>query len=229
MLTVKNVEPAQAIEWVKQGWLMFRANPLNWALLGLLFGCTVLVLSLLPFLGGLLLNLAVPVLIGGMLLAVKQAHTGEPIAIADATKVLKDVPVRNQLLMVGVIMLGASFAATILGKLLVGDIILMDNLTGMPSFNLNSSVLIFLLLISLGTGMLFTYAPALVVFKGMKALDAVKGSFQGAWTNALPFVVFALIYAVLTLLASIPLMLGFVVLIPVMVGAVYMSYKDIFG
>ncbi|OQX02051.1 MAG: hypothetical protein BWK73_43975 [Thiothrix lacustris] len=228
MLTVKTVEPAQAKEWVKQGWFMFRANPVIWALLGLLFGSTVFILSMLPFLGPLLLNVAVPVLIGGMLLAVKQAHTSKAVEVADALKVLKDVPIRNQLMLVGAIMLGASFAATLLGKLLVGDLIMMDDITGLPSLNLNVSMLVFLLMISLGTGMLFTYAPALVVFKGMTAMDAVKASFQGAWTNALPFLVFALIYAGLTLLAAIPLMLGFVVLIPVMSGAVYMSYKDIF-
>ena len=228
MLTVKTVEPAQAKEWVKQGWFMFRANPVIWALLGLLFGSTVFILSMLPFLGPLLLNVAVPVLIGGMLLAVKQAHTSKAVEVADALKVLKDVPIRNQLMLVGAIMLGASFAATLLGKLLVGDLIMMDDITGLPSLNLNVSMLVFLLMISLGTGMLFTYAPALVVFKGMMAMDAVKASFQGAWTNALPFVVFALIYAGLTVLAAIPLMLGFVVLIPVMSGAVYMSYKDIF-
>ena len=228
MLTVKTVEPAQAIQWIKQGWFMFRANPVIWALLGVLFGSTVLLLSMLPFIGGLLLNVAIPVLIGGMLLAVKQAHTSKAVEVADALKVLKDVPIRNQLMLVGAIMLGASFAATLLGKLLVGDLIMMDDITGLPSLNLNVSMLVFLLMISLGTGMLFTYAPALVVFKGMTAMDAVKASFHGAWTNALPFVVFALIYAGLTLLAAIPLMLVFVVLIPVMVGAVYMSYKDIF-
>jgi uncharacterized membrane protein len=62
----------------------------------------------------------------------------------------------------------------------------------------------------------------------MSALEAVKGSFQGAWANALPFVVFALLYMVLAFVASIPMMLGFLVLIPVMMGAVYASYKDIF-
>jgi uncharacterized membrane protein len=228
MLTVKTVEPAHALHWIKQGWFMFRANPVTWALLGLLFGSVVLILSMLPFIGPLLLNVVIPVLLGGMLLAVKQAHTNKAVEVADALKVLQNEPLRKQLLLVGAIMLGASFAATLLGKLLVGDLIMMDDITGLPSFNINSSMLIFLLMISLGTGMLFTYAPALVVFKGMTAQDAVKASFQGAWANALPFVVFALIYAGLTLLAAIPLMLGFVVLIPVMSGAVYMSYKDIF-
>ena len=229
MLTIKTVEPLQAIEWVKQGWRMFRANPVNWALMGLLFGAIVLVLSMLPFIGGVLLNMAVPVLTGGMLLAVHNAYGGKPAEIRELFSAFKNDTQRNQLLLVGAIMLGAGFVAAILSKLLVGDIISVDQLTGMPVFNFGSSMLVFLLLVSVGMGMLFTYAPALVVFKGMSAMDAVKCSFKGAWENALPFVIFAVLYAVLAFVASIPLMLGFLVLIPVMMGAVYMSYKDIFG
>ncbi|MGB5597373.1 MAG: BPSS1780 family membrane protein [Thiothrix litoralis] len=228
MLTVKIVEPLQAIEWLKFGWRLFRANPVNWALMGLLFGVIVLVLSMLPFLGGVLLNMAVPLLTGGMLLAVKNAHAGKQTEIPELFSAFKDETTRYQLLMLGALMLGAGFVAAILSKLLVGDMISIDELTGMPIFNFGGSILVFVLLVSLGMGMLFTYAPALVVFNGMSALEAVKGSFQGAWANALPFVVFALLYMVLAFVASIPMMLGFLVLIPVMMGAVYASYKDIF-
>ncbi|UOG93696.1 MAG: hypothetical protein L3K52_08195 [Candidatus Thiothrix sulfatifontis] len=228
MLKVRSVDPLQAIQWFKQGWQVFMSNPATWALMGLLFGIIVLG-RLLPFIGSLLINLVMPLLVGGMLLAVKQAYTGKTVKIDDALNVLKNEPIRNQLLTVGVLMIGASFVATLLGKLLVGDMIMMDDITGFSTLNINSSKLIFLLMISLGTGMLFAYAPALVVFEGMTAVAAVKASFQGAWANALPFVIFALIYLGLTFLAAIPLMLGFIVLIPVMMGAVYASYKDIFG
>ncbi len=228
MLKVRSVDPLQAIQWFKQGWQVFMSNPATWALMGLLFGIIVLA-RLLPFIGSLLINLVMPLLVGGMLLAVKQAHTGKTVKINDALNVLKNEPIRNQLLTVGVLMIGASFVATLLGKLLVGDMIMMDDITGFSTLNINSSKLIFLLMISLGTGMLFAYAPALVVFEGMTAVAAVKASFQGAWANALPFVIFALIYLGLTFVAAIPLMLGFIVLIPVMMGAVYASYKDIFG
>lgn len=228
MLKVRSVDPLQAIQWFKQGWQVFMSNPATWALMGLLFGIIVLA-RLLPFIGSLLINLVMPLLVGGMLLAVKQAHTGKTVKINDALNVLKNEPIRNQLLTVGVLMIGASFVATLLGKLLVGDMIMMDDITGFSTLNINSSKLIFLLMISLGTGMLFAYAPALVVFEGMTAVAAVKASFQGAWANALPFVIFALIYLGLTFVAAIPLRLGFIVLIPVMMGAVYASYKDIFG
>lgn len=229
MLTVKNVDPLQSIEWFKQGWRVFMSNPVNWALMALLFGVIVLVLSMLPFIGGLVLNLLVPILTGGMLLAVKDAQAGTQADITDLFSLFKDEPKRKQLLIVGALMLAAGLVAAVVSTLFIGDAIRVDAVTGMPSFNLGLSALLFMLIVAMGMGMLFTYAPALVIFKGMGAVDAVKGSFQGAWANVLPFIVFTLIYAALAFVASIPLMLGFLVLIPVMMGAVYAGYKDIFG
>ncbi|SEA85420.1 MAG: BPSS1780 family membrane protein [Candidatus Thiothrix putei] len=228
MLKVKTVDPLQSIEWFKQGWRMFMTNPVNWALMGLLFGVIVLVLSMLPFIGALVLNLVMPILTGGMLLAVKNTQAGAAVEITDLFRVFKDEPKRNQLLVVGALMLGAGLVAAVLSTLFVGNAIRIDELTGMPSFNLGLSALLFMFVVVIFLGMLFTYAPALVVFEGMSAVDAVKGSLQGAWANVLPFIVFVLLYAALAFVASIPFMLGFVVLIPVMMGAVYAGYKDIF-
>ena len=72
------------------------------------------------------------------------------------------------------------------------------------------------------------FAPALVVFHDMKALEAMKLSFFASLRNAPAFVVFALLYVVLVVLASIPAMLGWLVLLPVTFGAMYASYRDVF-
>ncbi len=63
----------------------------------------------------------------------------------------------------------------------------------------------------------------------MGAIDAIKHSFGGAWKNLLPFVIFMLIYAALSIVAAIPFGLGFLVLLPVVTAANYCSYKDIFA
>lgn len=229
MLKVRNVDPLQAIQWFKQGWQVFMSNPATWALMGLLFGVMVLVSSMLPFLGGVVLNLLVPLLTAGMLQAVKNTQAGTSIEITDVFAMFKDEPKRNQLLIVGALMLGGGLVAAVLSTLFIGDAIQVDELTGLPSFNLGLSALLFMFVVVIFLGMLFTFAPALVIFNGMSAIDAVKGSLQGTLANVLPFVVLVLFYAALAFVASIPFMLGFVVLIPVMMGAVYAAYKDIFG
>lgn len=225
MLTVNKVDSLQPVQWFKDGWQVFKSNPLNWALIALLFGVIAIVLSVIPLLGPIALNLIVPVLMSGMLL---MARNGDS-EVMGLFNLFSQEKTRNQLLILGALMLGASVVVAFLSGIFLGEAVRVDAATGMPDVNFGSGSLLFLLLAGLLMGMLFAFAPALVVFKGMDAVGAVKGSFNGALANILPFIVFLVIYMVLAFFAAIPFMLGFLVLIPVMVGAVYAAYKDIFA
>jgi uncharacterized membrane protein len=66
------------------------------------------------------------------------------------------------------------------------------------------------------------------MFHRMTALDAMRASFFASLRNAPAFIVFSLVYIVLVLLASIPAMLGWLLLLPVTFGAMYSSYRDVF-
>ena len=72
------------------------------------------------------------------------------------------------------------------------------------------------------------FAPALVFFNNMPPLDALKASFNACLKNILAFLVYGLIVLVLMFFAALPAGLGFLVLIPVLSGSVYASYRDIF-
>lgn len=225
MLTVKKVDAARPIQWFRDGWQVFMSNPLNWALTALLFGVIAIVLSVVPFIGPAILNLIVPVLLGGMLLMVRSGK----VEIMDLFSLFKQESQRNQLLILGTLMLGAGLVAALLSGIFMGNALKVDAVTGIPSFNLGVGSLLFLLLVALIMGMLFMFAPALVVFKDLSAVEAVKAGFNGTLANILPFIVFLVIYMILAFVASIPFMLGFLVLIPVVMGAVYAGYKDIFA
>jgi len=56
----------------------------------------------------------------------------------------------------------------------------------------------------------------------------MKQSFQASLRNVIPFLVYGIIVLCLAVVASIPLFLGWLVLIPTMIGSVYYSYRDIF-
>lgn len=77
--------------------------------------------------------------------------------------------------------------------------------------------------------MAYWFAPALVLFHDMKALDAMRLSFSACLRNVLPFLIYGVISAVLLVLAMIPLGLGLLVMIPTMTASLYISYKDIFN
>jgi uncharacterized membrane protein len=72
------------------------------------------------------------------------------------------------------------------------------------------------------------FAPALVVFDGKDAIEAMKQSFAGCLKNIVPFLIYGLVLFVLSILASIPLGLGWLLLGPVLAASVYTGYKDIF-
>jgi uncharacterized membrane protein len=72
------------------------------------------------------------------------------------------------------------------------------------------------------------FAPALVMLDQVSAGDAMKSSLAASVRNWLPFTVYGLLSLVLLVVAAIPLMLGYLILIPVMLGSMYASYRDIF-
>jgi uncharacterized membrane protein len=72
------------------------------------------------------------------------------------------------------------------------------------------------------------FAPPLVVFGNLAALDAMKSSFSACLKNFASFLVYGLIGIVLAVAASIPLMLGWLVLAPVLIASVYTGYRDIY-
>jgi uncharacterized membrane protein len=77
--------------------------------------------------------------------------------------------------------------------------------------------------------MAFWFAPALVILGGQAPVDAIKGSFAGSLKNIVPFLLYAVIYFVAAIVASIPVGLGWLVLIPVLMVTIYVSYRDIYG
>jgi uncharacterized membrane protein len=62
----------------------------------------------------------------------------------------------------------------------------------------------------------------------MAPVAALKASFSANLKNWLVMLVFGLIVLVLCFFATLPMGLGFLVLMPVLYGALYASYKDIF-
>ena len=72
------------------------------------------------------------------------------------------------------------------------------------------------------------FAPALVLFHGKGALEAMQASFFGCLKNIVPFLVYSVVMLVLGVLAAIPFGLGWLVLGPVLAASIYTSYKDIY-
>ena len=62
----------------------------------------------------------------------------------------------------------------------------------------------------------------------LPAIQAMKLSFKGCLRNLLPFVAYGLTGIVLAIIASIPLALGWLLLLPTIICSTYVSYQEIF-
>ena len=72
------------------------------------------------------------------------------------------------------------------------------------------------------------FAPPLVVFHRLGALEAMKASFVGCLKNFLPFLIYGLVLLVPSVVATILFGLGWLVLGPVIAASVYTAYRDIY-
>ena len=227
----RGVAAGSSFEWLKQGWALFVANPGIWIAITIMLLVFFLALQIVPVVGSLAAHMLTPVFAAGLLWASRKVADGEKLEITDLfigfkqnSGNLVSVGVLYMvgmlcILMVGVVLGGGSMAGgLVMGRAAGAGVALGGMLLAM--------LVSLVLTVPLFMGIWF--APALVLFNNMHPVDAIKASFNACLKNVVPFLVFWVITLVLIFFAALPVGLGFLVLIPVLAGSVYASYRDIF-
>ncbi len=233
-MEAKNVSAARGAEWFTCGWNLFKQDFGTWFIMFLLFVGIAIVLSFIPFIGTLALSVITPALIAGFMFSASQIDQGNDIEIAHLFQGFKDKSRMNNLLTLGGLYLVAQILLAIILFALVGSNAMMstgetgdiDPQTMMTGSMMISMLLV--LLVALIIAMAFIYATPLVMLDNMKPVAAVKASFSACLQNILPLLVFGIVYLLLAIIAAIPIFLGFLILLPVSILAMYCSYKSIF-
>jgi len=236
MMEARSVSPMRGWQWIVDGFALFRLSPVIWIALFFVYLLIGMVLSVIPVVGPILLNLLAPVFMAGFMLGCRDLENGEELEINHLFAGFK----RNtsQLITVG----GLYLAGVIV---IVGIVFIMTGGAGISAMSAGhmfgedvaatAAGSGFLLAALVGLAVLvplmmaYWFSPTLVVFHDMKAVDAMKVSFTACLRNIWPFTVYSLISMVLMLIAAIPLGLGLLVMIPTMTASLYISYKDIFN
>jgi uncharacterized membrane protein len=226
------VDAGRGLAWWTEAWPLFTKYAGMWIVLGLAMLLIFIVLAFIPFLGGIASALLGPVFVGGWLLAARKAEAGSAPEIGDLFQGFKDkfVP----LIVLGAVLLGLVIVVTlVVGMLGFGAVMGMgsaaDSAAGAAAaMGAGFVSLLVLLLFALLIGLMFWYAPALVVFRNVPPIDALKASFSAGLKNIVPFLLYGVIYIVASVIASIPFGLGWIVLMPVLMLTMYVSYKDLF-
>jgi hypothetical protein len=218
-MEAKSVEPNAVQSWVVRGWQLFVKNPGMWIFLifiGLVVD-VVLVLFPLRVLGIMALAVITPALFSGLLYGAAELDNGRSLNVEDLFRGLTDPVKRIPLLKLGVVTVVAAIPGSIGLLMFKGGMFL----------TLLGSLIVAAL--SVAVAMALIYACPLVMFAGMEPVEAVRNSIDTCRKNRLPMAAFGGVFLLAAVIAAIPLWLGFLVLLPVTVCAVYTSYKDLYS
>ena len=230
------VDAGRGVGWWGDTWALFTRSAALWVVLGLLLLVILIVLSVIPLLGTLVASLLLPVFAGSWMLAARKVETGGTLEVGDLFSAFRGDKL-TPLLVLGALMLGATvLIGLVAGGFGLGATVGMiaggaNHSIGTVLAALGAGLLALLVVLALGTlvTMAVWFAPALVMFRGTPPLDALKASMAASLKNLVPFMLYGMIYIVASIVASIPFGLGWIVLLPVTLLSVYVSYKDVFG
>lgn len=222
--------------WIKHGFWLFKKNPLLWMVLTSIGVLGLVGIALLPVVGDPLSTLIFPSLLAGFMLGCHALAQGEELELAHlfagfqqhAQKLvsLGGINLVAQLLILGVMMLtgGAALVSTMMnGKAGAEDpAVLMQAVAG-AGFAIMLGATLFTVLL-----MAMQFAPMLVIFGKMAPIPAMKASLRAFLRNMIPLTVYGVMLLPFAILASIPMMLGWLVLLPIIITSLYAIYRDLF-
>lgn len=231
-MQARAVAAARGWVWFVEGWRLFVRHALVWVLIGLIFVFLMFASFLIPVVGQLVFVLISPMLGAGMLHAARESDAGRVPQVAHLWEGLRHATVRNRLLVLAAVALLGVLTTSLLAALLLREVMLgmADPAAGtMPRVDAGFWVRFAIVLTpQLIAAMGLAYAVPLVMFRDVAVGAALASSLAAGVRNIVPLLVFGLPYAAVAVLASIPLGVGWLLLLPASVGMLYCSYKDLY-
>ena len=234
-MEARKVHAANGWVWIKNGYWLFKKSPLLWMALTAIGTVGILGIASIPVVGDPLATLLFPVLLAGFMFGCHALAKGEELELAHLFSgfrqhaqqlvTLGGINLVSQLLILGLMMLTGG--ATLVSILMSGNppddsAILMQAVAG-AGFALLLGMTLFSVLV-----MAMQFAPMLVIFGGMQPIPALKTSLRAFLRNVIPLTLYTMALLPFAVLATLPMMLGWLVLLPIVITSMYAIYRDLF-
>jgi hypothetical protein len=235
-MEARQVEPRHGWLWIKQGLHLFRQSPLLWAVLTIIAALGLIAIASIPVVGDPLASLLVPVVLAGLMLGCQALQQGEELEIAHLFAgfrqhthqlvTLGGINLVGQLLIMGVMAAtgGSELVSLMMSGKPVDDPAIAEQALSGAGLAIVLGMSLYMILV-----MAMQFAPALVLFKDAAPVDALKSSLRACWHNILPLSVYGAIMLLFAIIATLPMMIGWLILLPLMVTSVYSAYLDLFA
>jgi uncharacterized membrane protein len=213
--------------WIEAAWSIFRRAAGVWIGMTLV----LLVIYLLPVIGTIASFVLGPVFTAGLVLVSRTIDQGGDPQFSQLFAGFKHR--FGTLLAVGLLYL-VGMALIIFAAALVSGVSIVGlfNATSPEAVLALGMTLALTLLLALALMlpliMAIWFAPPLVVFHELDAVEAMQASFIGCLKNMLPFLLYGVVLLIAAIIASIPFGLGWLILWPVMAASIYTAYRDIY-
>lgn len=239
-MEIKRFSAARGWTWIRQGYQLIMCNPLL-SIVTALIGALCIFLSLrVPGIGPLLAVVLAPILLAGYMRVCRALEEDEEVELTHlfagfrqhtAGLVSLGAFLMLGLLTVSVVMayVGGDAFVKLMEQVQATDNpqVLMDALSttgGSVAFAILLGFTLLMLLV-----MAWQYAPILVFFSGLTPFAAVRASFTGTMRNILPYTAYSLLMQLFALmLGKLPFGLGMILLLPLGLTSLYVSYRNIF-
>lgn len=224
----QKVEAGRGMAWLSGGWDMFKQAPGVWIGILIVYVVVIMAASIIPLVNMVAPYVLTPILIGGIMLGCKAQEQGDALTVghlfAGFSNRASNLAVAGLFYLLGFVVV--MVVAVVLGLVMGFSAAALKS----AALGIVTVIIISLVIMAMVIPLLMAiwFAPALILFHDVAPLDALKASFQGCLKNMLPFLIYGLIYLVAAVLATLPIMLGWLVLGPVTMASVYVSYREIF-
>jgi len=234
-MEARKVNASHGWMWIKHGYWLFRKNPLLWMALTAIGVIGMLGIAVIPVVGDPLATLLFPALLAGFMFGCHALAKGEELELAhlfagfrqhaQQLVTLGGVNLVGQLLILGVMMLtgGATLVGILMSGKPVDDPAILVQAVAGAGFALLLGMTLFSVLM-----MAMQFAPMLVIFGKMRPIPALKTSLRAFLRNVIPLTVYAAMLLPFAVLATLPMMLGWLVFLPVVITSLYAIYRDLF-
>lgn len=233
----RGVAAGNGWSWISDAWSLLAENRFTAVLLIIVFLVIVIVMSLIPIVGQLGLYFLGPVLSGGMMLGCDALRRRDRLEVGHLFAGFRTHTGRlfgvGAFMLVGFIAIFAvialTFGAGLVGLFTGGMIGEQPSPEAMGTMAVSMMLgILVALALSIPLYMAIWFAAPLIVLNDMGVSDALKSSFYACLKNILPFLIWGIVMFFLSILATLPVLLGWLLLGPVLFASIYTGYRDIF-
>lgn len=232
MAEPRAVGAGSGIAWLGQGWRLVKDDFGIWVLMVLTMLVINIVLGFIPIIGSLASSLLSSVFLAGFFIAARAAENKQPVEFTMLFEGFKT----NFAALLGIGALSLALGAVGGFAIGIGMYFLIANLVSIDPTQLEQlySNTYFWGMVVIGAiyfawvVMVLWFATPLVALNNVPVFKAMGMSQKACFYNFLPLLIFSLAAVLLFILGALALLVGLLVVLPLLMGAYYKSYQQIF-